>query len=322
MLRRWVTKPLIAMGYIVLVSAMGFGVWVWRASAPQDMAPLEARQAAWRQAMVWVKTHEDALLRDPNSALWWMLRHAAEAAADAELQALVARHLEWQYPPLDGGYSPWRRLIDGRSPVAPEVLTRVAMTPMAPYQRDFLQAASCQMVPAADAHVSGDFLVRNLCRPNLWHTLTQDKVCATHQLMTLQVHRQSGCAGGLPATALRAELLADVQSQIMWLPVFEDAYIQRVLMLYWQRGGAATRPVWFNRVLMAQRADGGWAGERWVLELPLALQPSSVRNALWARLGRQVRPVESDFHATAQAMLLVALSLKSDHQGVWALNEQ
>jgi len=223
---------------------------------------------------------------------------------------------------MDGGYSPWRRLVDGHSPVAAWAMPAHVVAVMVPYQRDFLHAVTCQAGSPQGVHEPGAFLVRNLCRPNFWTVLSKDKVCATHQLMAMQAYRQTRCRDAAVNAAVVEELARDVHAQLVWLPAFEDAYIQRVLVMYWQHGGQAVRPVWLNRVLSAQRADGGWSGERWVLELPEAAQPSVLRNAVLQMVGRAPRPVRSDFHATAQAMLLLALTLKSEHQGVWALGEQ
>ena len=261
------------------------------------------------------------MLEHPNSALWWMLSHAAEVSQDERLKSLVTRHEHQLYGSGDAVSLPWRRLINTQARVSIDLMPIDSLVEMLPYQKDFLHAALCSPVRTPDQSVTGDFLQQNLCTPNLLHVVTRDKVCATHQLMALQVHRQSRCQGPQPSDLLRAELLESVKAQLFWFPWFEDADIQRVLMVYWQQGPEAVRPAWFNRALAAQRADGGWAGERQIIGLPEWLQPYQVKRfVMWVK-GHEVRPLESDFHASAQGVLLLALSLDSRHQGIWALSE-
>jgi hypothetical protein len=314
----WSLRLIWGIGALFIASLMGFLLWCWRASAEEALAPRAERHEAWQRSIQWVQVHEQQLLEDPNPALWWMLRHAAQAGQHAYLQQLVERYVARHYPLQAGEQSPWRSLVMGRGtqPVLAVPVTHVLA--MDPYQRDFLQASTCEPVPKLDGHVPGAFLTQHLCQPNLLHALRKDKVCATHQLMTMYADLQSNCPSQGGQAEVRKALLADVKSQLYWLPGFEDAYIQRVLSIHWLEGTRAVRPIWFNRVLRAQRSDGGWAGERWLVELPVAMQPSTLRNMLLRLRGLPERPVMSDFHATAQAMLLVALSLNQGNGAVWS----
>jgi hypothetical protein len=307
----------------VLVSlTVAYVAWCWSASHSGSMASVEERRHAWQHALRWVSDNESQLLENPNSALWWMLHHAAEVSNNPHLRSLVHRHIFILYGEGKDEHMPWRRMIDVDAQVSINQLPMDALLDMVPYQRDFLHATLCAPVHTPDQAVSGEFLQRNLCRPNLLHVVLRDKVCATHQLMALQVHRQSRCDGPQPSPALRAELIHDVQAQLFWFPWFEDADLQRVLMVYWQQGPSGVNPAWFNRVLKAQRTDGGWSGERQVVGAPAWLQPAAFRQGLDRLRGEPIRPLTSDFHASAQGVLLLALSLQHEHHGVWALTDE
>lgn len=315
-------RLLVCVVWILAMLSVAYLTWCWSASHGDRMAPVEARREAWQHALRWVSDNESRLLENPNSALWWMLHHAAEVSKDSYLRGLVDRHVSMLYGNDREVHMPWRRMIDVNAKVSINQLPMEALVGMVPYQRDFLHATLCAPVRTPDQAVSGEFLQRNLCRPNLLHVVFRDKVCATHQLMALQVHRQGHCGGAQPSAALRAELTEDVKAQLFWFPWFEDADLQRVLMVYWQQGPSGVNPAWFNRVLEAQRSDGGWSGERQIIGLPDGLQPSVIRQSLDRWRGQPVRPLASDFHASAQGVLLVALSLQHEHAGVWALGDE
>lgn len=307
---------------LVAMACLAFALWCWRSNVSVELASVSERELAWQRSIQWIRLHEEALLSDGNSALWWMLHEAAQRHPDPYLSDLVRRFLERQFPDLGDGYSPWRRLVDGRSAIGSQAVPLDVILQMLPYQRDFLHAATCRPVVTPDQRVSGEFLTRNQCERWLPALVVKDKVCSTHQLLALQVYRRSGCPDALASPALRQELTQEVMHQMQWLPLFEDAYIQRVLVLHWQQGARAVRPVWVNRVLSAQGADGGWSGKRRVLSWPIWAQPAALFN-LWANWrGQEPVDLGSDFHATAQAILLIALSLEQSPQGYWALSEQ
>lgn len=308
--------------FVLLLLPLAYLLWCWSASQEEQFATVDERRQAWTAAISWLQSNEEQLLEQPNTALWWMLHHAAEVSSNPYLTGLVQRHVDLLYGQGREVHLPWRRMIEPSATVSINALPIEALLYMAPYQRDFLHATVCAPVHAPDQTTSGAFLERNLCRPNILHVVLKDKVCATHQLMALQVHRQSRCPGPQPSDGLRAELSADVRSQLFWFPWFEDADLQRVLMLYWQQGAVGVRPAWFNRVIRAQRDDGGWSGDRQIVGLPGVVQPVLFRQARQWWQGEKVTPLRSDFHASAQGVLLLALSLHADQGGVWALGDE
>ena len=296
----------LARGTLVLTALLAASVlmgWGWtqiQINRPtQSLTQEEARQSYLR-AVGWLRSNESLVLSQGNAALWWMIDTAARRSEDRYLAELVERHLAIAYRGMWVN-SPWKRLVRPQAaatgePPAGEQLVR--------YQRFFLTAVTCQ----ADADTI-DFLEGHVCRPSLIKALLVDRVCSTHHLMGLMIHRRSGCEAPAGVNRLHSELLDDIETQARLDPFMRDATLQRVLMLAWAGAVDRPQPSWVRRVRDAQQADGGWSGEETLPEWADFLQPRALA-ALWARLSgrplpRSVPP--SDFHASAQGLLLMAL---------------
>jgi hypothetical protein len=92
--------------------------------------------------------------------------------------------------------------------------------------------------------------------------------------------------------------------------VVKDAYFQRVLLLLWRGGPDQVKPVWLQRVVLAQQADGGWVGGRQFPEWPSWAQPWVIRSKLALWWPSHFNAVSSaDFHASAQGLLIAALAI-------------
>jgi len=257
-----------------------------------------------------LKAHEAEVLREPNAALWWMLRTAAERTHNLDLADLVHRSMAMAYTGALAS-SPWQRLVNPSAQVIPHDLLTDGL---ADYQRFFYHAAVCHPVPLSDGQTSTQsFLTRNMCRPMWSHGLFGDKVCATHQLMGLMLHAQSRCASVDGTPALQDGLLQDITLQLQLDPVVKDGYIQHVLMLMWAAGPDRVKPVWLRHALDAQRPDGGWAGDEQLPGLPDAWQPRMIKQRVgWLPPPADPsNPMPSDLHATAQGILLSALAMQA-----------
>ncbi len=270
-------------------------------------------QFSFERGVNWLMAHQREVLQDGNSALWWMLNLAANESHDARLQGLVQAfvvHLEMP----NGQASPWLRMLDPTLAPRPNEPMEEGYWP---YQRFFFHALTCQPQPLDDGRTSAVFLHQNMCRPMLGKVWGHDSVCSTHQLMGLELHRQLQCAPwSQEQLQLTADLVSDVRTQLQVSPVFEDAYLQRVLVMKWlaphtQQHKSGFEPIWLRRAIQAQGADGGWAGRYQMPEWPNWLQLSALRHLSKLMMGHTstIEP-ESDFHATAQGVLLMALSLK------------
>lgn len=307
-MRKWLVRGL--MLGLTLLMALG-GAWfvmARAANADAEPVPPELTREAFKRSVVWLSTHEQKVLGDGNAALWWMVSTAAERTGDPSLQSLVKRSIELSYGGANAT-SPWRRLVE---PGASIELRDRMIEGLQPYQRFYYYSATCRPVEADQSGMgSQEFIETNMCQP-MWHkVLLGDNVCTTHQLLGIRMARRSGCPLGPKVAELESELVDDIALQLRLDPVFRDAYIQRVLTMQWVAGSQHVKPIWLRRVLQAQRADGGWSGDRFLFGLPGWLQPAAFRQWMSAIMpGRfPAGEPESEFHATAQGLLLMALAM-------------
>lgn len=261
-------------------------------------------QLSHQRSVQWLREHESEVLRDGNAALWWMLQTAAQTTNDPYLVDLVARATVLHYPRPERT-SPWKRLVH---PQAEVVAGLVNTAQLEPYQRFFYHAATCVPVALADGDTRV-FLSQNTCRPQWRAVAMQDPVCSTHQLMGIALIKRMSCPRPDALPDLEQSLRADIAQQLTWDVQVRDAYIQRVLTLVWLGGSDRVKAVWLTRVLAAQGADGGWSGGRQVPEWLSYLQPNALRAALSGAgfKNSAQTPYPSEFHATAQGILLSAL---------------
>lgn len=307
-MRKWLMRGI--WSGLMLVMACG-GAWFFMARAAnadaEPVPPALAREA-FNRSVVWLTSHEQQVLGDGNAALWWMVRTAAERTGDPALQALVKRSVALVYTG-DNTRSPWRRLVEPQASIEPR---DSLLEGLLPYQRFYYYAATCRPVEADRSGMgSQDFLETNVCQPMWRKVLVGDNVCTTHQLLGIRMARGSGCGLAPQVANLEANLLEDIERQLQLDPVFRDAYIQRVLTMYWVAGPQHVKPIWVRRVLEAQRADGGWSGDRFLLGLPDWLQPATFRRWMSVIMPSRFTAAqpESEFHPTAQGMLLMALAM-------------
>jgi len=105
------------------------------------------------------------------------------------------------------------------------------------------------------------------------------------------------------------EVVKSLQGDIKWQLTFDirvvDVYLQRVLMLLITGAEKDIKPVWIHQLIDHQLDDGGWSNFVELLPLPgeksLGFSPKilSIGNA------------KSDFHATAQGVLILSSLLKN-----------
>lgn len=113
--------------------------------------------------------------------------------------------------------------------------------------------------------------------------------------------QQSDCGNPEATRAAVAELQSRIAGQLTWDPRVVDVYVQRVLMLVESGAEDRVKPIWLQRVLAAQRPGGGWARTDPLLEL------GSGFSLGFGPRGLAFAPPRSDFHATAQGLLLLSL---------------
>lgn len=170
------------------------------------------------------------------------------------------------------------------------------------YQKQFVYAISCDPDLAQQAIISAQldpsYCDRQPLRP----------ACATHQLMAFRFMQQNHCGDAQATQSAVTDLQARIVRQVTWDPRVVDFYLQRVLMLIESGAVAAVKPVWLQHVLDAQLPDGGWGSIDPYLPLP-----SGVCLGFSAK-GFAIATPTSDYHATAQGILLMSLLLNSESE--------
>lgn len=307
---KWLLRGLSSCLVLLLAIGGGWFALARYANADVPSIPQADVRASFERSVAWMKAHESMVLRDGNAALWWMVKAAADHTQDPYLTDLVSRSINLVYAG-DKASSPWRKLVEPKAVIVPNDLL---LDELLSYQRFYYYAATCREFEAdQNGPGSKQFLDRNQCRP-LWRkVILADTVCSTHQLYGIRMARQSGCQLDAGVSRLEEELLGDIEWQLRVDPVYQDGYLQRVLAMQWVGGASRVKPVWVHQVLAAQRADGGWSGDRILLGLPDWLQPITFMRWMAEIVPSRFVAAEpaSGFHATVQGMLLMALAMGS-----------
>ena len=256
---------------------------------PAERPRPEELRASLEAVIGWVDANREAILKQSNPVLWWMVQHSAEHTGDPRLQALFA---DYHARYLDNPRNLWVPLFyPGRW--VPFRIEDIAHYP--DYNLHFIYGIGCDAElaehPVVAPQLRADFCDRYPLRP----------ACVTHQLMGFRFMQLSGCGDPAATSAAVSELQTRIVRQLTWDPRVVDVYVQRVLMLVESGAAERVKPIWLRRVLDAQRADGGWAGIDPLLEL------GSAASVSFGPRGLAFGPPRSDFHATAQGLLLMSL---------------
>jgi hypothetical protein len=310
-MKRWGLRVIHAL--LILLSLLACVVTLAYALGNRPVASptLAQRQAHLARAIDWVVQNEATLLEDTNSALWQMVAVTANLTGDARLHAIVQRANKRIFP--EGRvHSPWIRMVLPQAQVDP---TLISPSELEGYQLDFLSALTCGATEPIWS-TSDQWRLSHQCRP-LWRNMTiGDRACSTHQLMVLNVLKRMGCHGMPVAPALEDELIQDIRWLLRADPLMKDVYIQRVLMLMWTRGEGVVEPVWLQRVMDAQQSDGGWMWRLQIPEAPTGMDLWDFHRWLSRHWPGIFNPnlKHTDFHASAQGLLLMALAVRSAQQ--------
>lgn len=255
-------------------------------------------RARFEKTVDWMLTHRTQILASSNTMLWWMVMRSAEHTRDLRLQALFAEYKQRQVDSNRIGV--WRHLFS-RYSLTPVIFTEIVHLP--DYNLFFIYAAAC------DAELAGLDSIRRQQDAQFCSDMHPiSPACVTHQLMGARMMLERGCGEPRAVRALISTLQDKVVRQLTWDPRVVDVYLQRVLMLADTGAIVRIKPIWIRRILEAQHSDGGW-GQMQAL-IPLPANRAFGFNARGAGVGS----VESDFHATAQGVLLLSL-LQHSAQG-------
>lgn len=263
-------------------------------------APTESElRVSYEKSIGWMLTHRTQILASSNTMLWWMVMRSAELTRDPRLHSLFAEYKERQMDHDRIGV--WRHWFSRHSPT-PVIFTDIAHYP--DYNLFFVYAAAC------DAELAELDIIKRQQEAQFCSDVHPiSPACVTHQLMGARMMLERGCGEPQAVSALISTLQDKVVGQLTWDPRVVDVYLQRVLMLADTGAMARIKPIWLRRILDAQRPDGGWGQMQALVPLP------SNRAIGFNARGLGVGTVESDFHATAQGVLLLSLVHDATQKG-------
>lgn len=254
---------------------------------------------SYERGVMWLLDHRDEILRDGNPILWWMLGESARISGDERVAALYDefRHNYGRY----ASDSIWQVFF---SPAKYRGASFPAETyrPLVEYQQYFLYTLTCS------SQLEQEPLIQEQNDPQFcWHGARIIRpACVTHQLMGYRMAQRNNCAIENLDKKIGV-LQKTIEKQLRYDPRVVDVYVQRVLMLVDSGAQQRLKPRWVQRVLQAQLEDGGWS----------AMQPiASVggRQLVFDSKAVAIATPRSDFHATAQGVLLMSLLRGKDAQ--------
>lgn len=274
---------------LLLGVVAGAGWLLWDNNRDRPLPDEQAYRQSLERSVQWLLARREALLRDTNSMLWWMVSESAQLSQDPRLLALFAEYKRARLDPDPRNI--WGGLFD------PNHFVRVTMGDLAhfpDYNQHFIYGLTCsralEQEPAIQRQLEAGFC-------DQYHPVSP--ACVTHQMMGLRFMQRNHCGNEAEVQQVIAQLQDKIVTQLTWDPRVVDVYLQRVLMLVDSGARARIKPVWLHQVLEAQMEDGGWGGMQ-----PLLPVGSGNYVGFNARIVGIGKP-RSSFHATAQGLLLM-----------------
>ena len=257
------------------------------ASLPPNTEYIQSRDAA----KSWIITNQEEILSDHNPMLWWMIKQSIITSKDEDLEKLYqtyATNFQNKFPT-----SAWNTLIDQNRYFRVN-LDEVLQYP--DYNQHIIYGLTCNRELAEFDIITAQNQV-NFC--DTYHPISP--ACTTHQMMGVYFAQTNNCLPRYEADQLMSSLKNIVITQLEYDPRLVDVYLQRVLMLLLTNARDDIQPIWIKRILDAQLEDGGWSDFDGLINTGNGNQIGFTKRSLG------IRTPASDFHATAQGLLIITL---------------
>jgi len=270
------------------------------------------KDAAWPEAseiqqtsyksIEWLSSNYPTIKENHNSALWWMLKEASDISDNKQLSEIYQQYKSRYLDPNPANiWTPYFRTF--YKPLVPDMS---AFSDYHPYQVFFVYALSCdkslEKEPVIQEQLEADYCGLHYLSPR----------CVTHQLMSVRLMQERYCGDDAQLATLAKSLQKTIVNELTYDFRVTDSYIQRVLALAEAGNFEAIKPVWIQRIIAAQNEDGGWD------DLHPLITISDTNSIGWTSTLPRYASTQSNFHATAQGIWLMALLLQ--HQR--AMSEQ
>jgi len=286
-LKRLIRPVLLSLVTTILIISFLIALGIYNNNIDTAPASRDALKKALDSSVAWLQQNRLSIISDHNSALWWMIKEAASISDDAGLKKI---YTDYKYSFLD--LTPnniWTPYFDDHYTPVIDDISR--FDSLHEYQLFFVYALSC------NEELGSEQVIRNQLAPDYCSNHFLHPRCVTHQQMAVRFLNRRRCGDHEDL----AEALLDIIEQEITVDFrVTDSYLQRALML--TDSNRPLKPVWISKILKAQMDDGGWADFYTLIELgDLRIGTTSTRPS--------ASPKPSDFHATAQALWLIAMLL-------------
>ena len=275
---------------LFLILCCGIGWKLWENNCAVQYPAQANIEQSLNRGIVWLGTNRANILTEENPMLWWMIKQSAELTQNATLLSLYG---DYKQRYLDSNpRNVWVYLFDANARVLidPHQLENVP-----DYNLFFLYASSC------DSLLAQEPVVIEQLSPTFCDARMLSPACVTHQLMGLRIAQRYQCGDVGKINEASRQLQERILSQLFWDFRVVDVYLQRVWVMVESGAGDRIKPIWIQRVLSVQNADGGWSGFESLISL------SNQRSLGFSSKGIDIGVNESNFHTTAQGVFLMSL---------------
>ena len=250
---------------------------------------------SYESSVTWLLNHRDDIQRDANPMLWWMLGESARISGDPRVRQLYDEFRQ-NYDRYASD-SIWQTFFHAEK-FRGASFPAQAYNSFVEYQQYFLYGLTCSVQLAQEP-----LIIAQNDPQFCWHgSRIIRPACVTHQLMGYRMAQRNQCVIE-HLDAHIAVLQNTIEKQLRYDPRVVDVYVQRVLMLVDSGAVERVKPRWLQRVLDAQQSDGGWSDMQ-----PLTPVGGGRYFGFGANGVTAAVPI-SNFHATAQGVLLTSLLL-------------
>jgi hypothetical protein len=263
----------------------------------RDILPVDNDRIArsYAHSVEWLLNHRAEILQNGNQMLWWMIGESARISGDARVQELFDEFRN-DYD-RSAPYDTWQAFFHPRQFRNAKFSSSEYMS-LVEYQQYFLYALTCSSQlseePAIAAQNDPEFCWSGyrLIRP----------ACVTHQLMGYRMAKRNNCDIENLDTKI-STLQTTITRQLTYDPRVVDVYVQRVLMLIDSGAKDRVKPRWLERIMNTQQNDGGWSDMQPLIAI------GGEKYIGFGANGFTIERPKSNFHATAQGMLLMSFLL-------------
>ena len=275
--------------FVIALPVAAYFIAIYQNNREIDLPAKDQMSQQLERSIQWLINNEAAILQQGNPMLWWMLYESEKRSGDARLATLLDKYFMKFSRMRESAWSP----LFGLPPR--NYLTAYSVEGLPYYNKHFIYTLNCAKDIADDL-----LIVEQQNEPGFCHQMKYiyRPACTTHQLMGINFLSVQGC-GLLPdIKEVTKSLQEDIRLQLMLDVRLVDVYLQRVLMLLITGAEEEVKPIWLQRIMDQQLADGGWGDFESLLTI------SENRSIGFSSQILSLGEEKSTFHATAQGVLI------------------